>query len=945
MASVTALLACASSVQGISFRAAPTYQVGHNPEAIATADFNGDTLADLAVANVGTISILLNNGVGGFAAAATYNSNGPLSSIVVADFNGDDKLDLAATRPGTLPGVVLLLGDGAGGFGPAVGQPAGLYAVALAAGDFNGDDNADLAVVDQQSAQIDILIGDGSGGFASPVTYDVGQTPWFVAVGDLNGDGKLDIAVCAGATNSGVVSILLGDGAGALSSFGNHAVGDNPRSIALRDFNGDTTLDLAVANAASANVSVLLGDGAGQFGSTSNYNGARNPISIVAADFDGDGRLDLALGNYDDGVSLLLGNGSGSFVSAGTTFTAGTGVHVAVADFTGDGRLDIAASSTYSDRVSLLVGDGAGALTAAPSFATGDGVPSLVTGDFNQDGKPDVAAFGVDASLLLGNGNGTFALARHFGAGVEPRGASSGDFNNDGKLDLVAANPNEQRFTVLLGDGSGGFGPAANHSVPGVPQSTAVADFNGDDHADLAIANGGSGPNVLILLGDGAGDFGPPVTYGAGENPWALVVGDFNADSKPDLAVANYFSSKVTTLLGDGTGAFTLATSRDVGQGPVAIAVGDLNGDGKLDVATANGNIGPNTLSVLFGDGLGGLTSATHYFSGSYARSIVVHDFDGGGSLDLAVANGNNASDDVSILVGDGAGNFGPAINFGVGTLPFSLGVADFNQDGRSDLAVASFAGRDIALLLNDPVVANLSVKVDDSQVDAVPGESISYTITVKNHGPDGTVGAPVLYTPPSALKGVTWSCSASPGSSCAASGSGNISDTVDLLSAGTATYVVNGTIDPKALSCFLSNAASVEVPQGVLDPAHANNQGTDVDALVPSISIRGNRVREGSSGSRSVSVLVRLSKLSCQAVTVAYATSNGTAIAGSDYVATSGTLTFRPLARARPVIISLMGDKIAEGNESFFVDLTAPTHAVLSTARAKVTIVDDDRN
>jgi len=142
------------------------------------------------------------------------------------------------------------------------------------------------------------------------------------------------------------------------------------------------------------------------------------------------------------------------------------------------------------------------------------------------------------------------------------------------------------------------------------PASVAMGDFNGDGKPDLAIANGDG--TVTVLLGNGAGGFaaaaGSP--FAAGSGPSSVAVGDFNGDGKPDLAIADYNGDNVTVLLGDGTGRFTAAPSSPfpAGSQPNSVAVGDFNGDGKLDLAIANYN--SNNVTVLLGDGAGGFTAA-----------------------------------------------------------------------------------------------------------------------------------------------------------------------------------------------------------------------------------------------------------------------------------------------------------------------------------------------
>jgi uncharacterized repeat protein (TIGR01451 family) len=128
---------------------------------------------------------------------------------------------------------------------------------------------------------------------------------------------------------------------------------------------------------------------------------------------------------------------------------------------------------------------------------------------------------------------------------------------------------------------------------------------------------------------------------------------------------------------------------------------------------------------------------------------------------------------------------------------------------------------------------ADLSVTKTDGQASAVPGQQVTYTIVVANAGPSAAVGASVVDTPPAALAGLTWTCSASAGSSCPAAGAGPINEAVALQNGGTATFLLTGTIDPAATGT-LANTASVAAPPGVTDPGLANNAATDVDTLTP---------------------------------------------------------------------------------------------------------------
>ncbi len=111
----------------------------------------------------------------------------------------------------------------------------------------------------------------------------------------------------------------------------------------------------------------------------------------------------------------------------------------------------------------------------------------------------------------------------------------------------------------------------------------------------------------------------------------------------------------------------------------------------------------------------------------------------------------------------------------------------------------------------------------------------------------------------------------------------------------------------------------------------------------VPSVSIADATVTEGNAGTVAATFMVTLSAPSAQTVTVAYATADGTAVAGSDYVATSGTLTFDPGTVSQPVTVTVNGDALNEADETFFVNLGAPTNATIADGQGRGTIVNDD--
>jgi VCBS repeat protein/FG-GAP repeat protein len=145
-------------------------------------------------------------------------------------------------------------------------------------------------------------------------------------------------------------------------------------------------------------------------------------------------------------------------------------------------------------------------------------------------------------------------------------------------------------------------------------------------------------------------------------------------------------------------GSFAAPTNFAVGGIPRFVAVGDFNGDDKQDLVIANQSTA--NLSIFLGDGAGSFGTATNFGVGANTspQSVAVGDFNSDGKQDLAVAN--FSANNVSVLLGDGVGSFGAATNFAVGTNPQSVAVGDFNGDNYLDLAVTNDNSNNVSVLL-----------------------------------------------------------------------------------------------------------------------------------------------------------------------------------------------------------------------------------------------------
>ena len=153
-----------------------------------------------------------------------------------------------------------------------------------------------------KTCNVGVLLGCGNGTFANQTTYSTGDgsNPRSVAVGDFNNDTRLDIVVANSGTNN--VGILLGYGNGTFANQATFSTGDGsrPYSVAVIDFNNDNRSDIAVANSGTVNIVILFGDGNGTFANSTSFSIGYDsqPYSVAVGDFDEDSSTDIAVANY-----------------------------------------------------------------------------------------------------------------------------------------------------------------------------------------------------------------------------------------------------------------------------------------------------------------------------------------------------------------------------------------------------------------------------------------------------------------------------------------------------------------------------------------------------------------------------------------------------------------------------------------------------------------------
>lgn len=591
---------------------------------------------------------------------------------------------------------------------------------------------------------------------------------------------------------------------------------------------------------------------------------------------------------------------------------------------------------TLEDRVTPA--DAGWTILADPDF--GGPVYDIATADVNNDGDLDLVSVNngsSSVSVLLGNGDGTFQAAQSFATGAEPRQLAVADFDNDGNFDVATANVSN--FSVLLGNGNGTFQAPLNSSTTNYSWlSITAGELNNDGNADLILGLEYEYGFCALrtLTGNGDGTFSLAYEYWGddGQIPAfpALATNDINEDGWNDIVLAHGPGMGVSIWQGNGDGTLVPLAWEPAGfyhSGDVTIV--DFNADGHLDLAGVYGTeIVQGYAGVVLGNGDGTFGAVQSYPTADYgSHHVGAADVDGDGVLDLVTLNVNDGS--IGVLMGNGTGGFGTVQNFAIGSTPGAFILGDFEGDGFPDAAIVVAGSGEVVVLHNNgdwnPLPPPPSVTISDAIITEPNQGSLGVLFTV-------TLSSATPY--PIEVSYATSNGTATTADYVSASdtlwfspGQTSLSFVVmvrsDLLNEPNETFFVN-----------LSNPvnATISDSQGV---------GTIVDNK-PHFTITDVTKAEGKSGNTAFIFTVTLSKPSTQTITVSYQTENGTAQAGSDYTATSGTLTFSPGQTSKTITVNVKGDKTVEGNETFFVRLfNASTNALILDELGLGLILNDD--
>jgi uncharacterized repeat protein (TIGR01451 family) len=515
--------------------------------------------------------------------------------IITADFNGDGILDLAVADQGT-NAISILLGKGDGTFTATMQSPltAGLGANWLVAGDFNEDGNVDLAVAnvsDTGTSGVSIFLGDGTGAFTLHASFATGNAPFALATADFNRDGHLDLAVSD--SGDGTVTVLLGDGTGSFSPGGTLSVGTLPQVVVVGDFNEDGNLDVAVANETDGTVSILFGNGLGGFSTQTvvSTGGSGTPIGLIAADLEGDGHLDLAAVNASD-VAIFSNNPVGTFTLIRNPTTGSGDLIAGVAgDYNGDGKVDLFVSDRGGGEAFLILGDVTVASPTIIMFTTAPGSFGVATADFNGDGALDLA-------VANGTANNVSIFLQQLPVSLAPTSLAFGNQN-------VSTSSTPQ--TVVLTNNDGSALNITSIAISGADAGDFTVTGGGTCAAGVPVANRATCTIIITFtpsaLGARTGTL--TITDDAGNSPQTLALTGTGVVNPPTINKA--FGASSIPLNGTSTLTFTIMNPVSNAIALTGITFSDTFPAG-LQISTPNGLSGNCGGTVTATAGAGSLS-------------------------------------------------------------------------------------------------------------------------------------------------------------------------------------------------------------------------------------------------------------------------------------------------------------------------------------------------
>ena len=608
--------------------------------------------------------------------------------------------------------------DGTGSF-PAVSKLA----------DMDNDGDSDIVVGLKSFAKgFTFMKNTGGGIFEKAGTFSSQKPTVDIITGDFNNDGRQDV-VTGNSGNFGEgnsIALFLNLGNGLFAPAVNFPSGASPSGLAAMDLDLDGDLDIVVGNNlfSNATVSILYNNSNASFALPVPFPAGNRAYGLVIAKINNDNFYDIAVSSLNKTLNILFSNGGNDFSnrveylvdpagSAGDL--ASFNISLAASDIDNDNDIDILygpgkrfVGNYDHGSVALFRNQGNG-IMSAPEYLEMIpftlAVSDIETIDLNADGWKDIVIGsyvgrpGDGYMIFMNTGNGYFNYPLSRAAGQYTADVMTGDADNDNWPDILTLDYSSLMVSFHKNYGNANFPTPKQYPTNSfIGSFLDAADIDNDNDLDLltsATGSAGGASEPSILKNNGDGSFQNGVIYSTRLGGVQAKLRDINGDKRPDIIFATDANSPPFDFhyaLNNGDGTFGIVQTIPLGScGFYDIDAFDLDNDGDLDVVLTENKSCPGInesgyrLYILINNGNAVFSPPViHLSTTPFPKAMEGADFNEDGKIDIATGHGTS----IDIHIGLGNGNyFLPSVPYPTDLRTFDLCVADFNGDDNLDIA------------------------------------------------------------------------------------------------------------------------------------------------------------------------------------------------------------------------------------------------------------------
>jgi len=757
-------------------------------------DMDGDGKPDISTLNnngISTFSTFRNTSTPSatsFAPRTDYPTLGSTINFAASDLDGDGKPDITVCNGNGFHSVSFYRNTSTIGtisFTPKTDIPTGIQLFNLTIADIDVDGKPDI-IFSGNANSFSILRNTSTPGnisFASKIDIPLTNLVNEITAADLDGDGKTDLGISL-YNGSSPTQIRILKNTSIPNNFSFITVGDFASaglaaSLIFADFTGDNKPDMAIANyQATGSISIFKNTTTGGnigFTTSVEFSAGDTPTDICSNDFDGDGLIDIGLVYYhtDSAVAVLKNNSSGGSISFASKVNYFVGLFsqsdISAGDIDGDGKPDMLATDKngylriYRNKSNEPIITGFTPTTGITGTAVTINGFNFINVSGVRFGSIPASSFTVNSansiSATVASGeSGNVSITASLGTGFLP-GFTFGSptiisFAPLSGLIGDTITITGTNFNSVPANNLVWFGAVKATVLSATANSLSVVVPVGASYKPISVTTNNligfsNTPFNVLFQGGGivlaANSFAPKVDFTTGASCADSYVCDLNEDGKPELVTANVLTDKVSVFRNTSTStSISFATKVDISSefGPNHVIAGDLNGDGKPELVVSAG--GNNKIRIFKNNSVAG---GAINFSGGGSISLTfpgnqspyessLADFDGDGRPDIAVTNVSNPgliyifrnTSTVTAL------SFAERSEIATGLFAFGITTGDIDGDGKTDIVVTNYGVNNISVLRNTTPTGNGNFSF--TKIDLPTGVS-PYSISIANMDAD----------------------------------------------------------------------------------------------------------------------------------------------------------------------------------------------------------------